>query len=199
MRRRGPSGFTLLEILVALAIFTFVAAVAMQTTANAGWNAASGRRARELRMLAERKLGEILTFEQHFDDAAAMDGDLGAEYPEYGTRFHGWTWQLEVRDVTVFGISSDDTAQYLFGAPTDEEKAAANAPASGTSGTSGTPGQPGQPAKKGETQQLRELNLKVSTPAEEGAADSVQLVVFAPPVGKKTAGAAPAAGGTGGK
>ena len=188
MRRRRQHGFTLLEILVAIAIFAFVAGAAMQTMSSADYMAVSGKRARELRMLAERKLGEILTFEQHFDDN--MDGDLGDDYPEYGTKFRDWKWQLEIRDVTVFGIATQEDAQYLFGAPTDEEKAAAATPAPGTSGGAA---QPGQPAKKGETQQIRELTLRVTSPADEGAADSVQLITFAPIVGKKSAG------GTGGK
>lgn len=181
MRRQG--GFTLLEILVAIAIFAFVAGAAMQTMANADYLAATGHRARDLRMLSERKLGEILTFEQHFDDN--MDGDLGDEYPEYGDRFRDWKWQLEIRDVTVFGIATEEDAQYLFGAPTDEEKAEAAAPAGGATGGSG---QPGQPKKKGETQQLRELTLKVSTPEDGGAADSVQIIAFAPLVARKTPG-----------
>ncbi len=176
---REQRGFTLLEIMVSLAIFSFVAAAALQTTANSDYLAASGFRARELRMLAERKLGEILTFEQHFDDN--MDGDIGDDYPEYGEQFKGWKWQLEIRDVTVFGIATEEEAQYLFGAPTDEEKAEAAAPAAGA-------GQPGQPKKKGETQQLRELTLKVSASEDGGAADSVQIIAFAPSVARKTAG-----------
>lgn len=180
---RRNRGFTLLEVLVATAIFAFVAGAAMQTTANSDYLAASAYRARELRMLAERKLGEILTFEKHFDDN--MDGDIGDDYPEYGDKFRGWTWQLEIRDVTVFGIATQEDAQYLFGAPTDEEKAAAATPSGGTSGGSG---QPGQPQKKGETQQLRELTLKVSTPDDGGTADSVQIISFAPLVARAAAG-----------
>jgi len=180
MRAHGPSasrGFTLLEILVSIAIFAFVAAAAMQTMANADYMSASGRRARELRMLAERKLGEILTFEQHYDDN--FDGDF-SDYPEYEDHFRDWKWQLEVRglpgpEVVAFGISNKEDAQYLFGQPTEEEKAAATGTGTAAGGT-----QPGQPQKKGETQQIRELTLRVSAPSDGDVSDSVEIVMFAP-------------------
>jgi prepilin-type N-terminal cleavage/methylation domain-containing protein len=191
-RTQGTRGFTLLEILVAIAIFAFVAGAAMQTMSSADSNASSAKRARELRMLAERKLGEVLTFELHFDDN--YDGDLGDDYPEFGDRFRGWKWKLEFQspDPVFFGISSQDDAQYFFGAPTADEKAAAATPASGSSGT---PGQPGQATKKGETQNLRVFTLKVSSPDDDGAGDSVSLQMFAPIVAKKAAGGTAAPGG----
>ncbi len=181
---RRAAGFTLLEVLVALAIFSFVAIAAAATTHNADYMAASGKRARELRMLAERRLGEVLAFEQHYDDLAPPDDC--SDWSEYGDRFKDWKWQLDIRDVTVFGISTDENAQYLFGPPSDDEKAQAAQPAGGASGAAG---QPGAPAQKGETQGLRELTLRVTAPVDEGAGDSVELIVFAPQVGKKTAAA----------
>jgi prepilin-type N-terminal cleavage/methylation domain-containing protein len=177
---RRQSGFTLLEILVAIAIFAFVAGAAMQTMANSDYLAATGHRARDLRMLAERKLGEILTFEKHYDDN--FDGDF-SEYTEFGDRFRDWKWQLEVRGspgpvLCVFGIWPTEDAQYLFGQPTEEEKAAS------TTGTpaAGGPAQPGQPKQKGDPQELRELTLRVSAPADGGVSDSVELVLFVPVV-----------------
>jgi prepilin-type N-terminal cleavage/methylation domain-containing protein len=178
--RMRASGFTLLEILIAIAIFAFVAGAAMQSMANSDYLASSARRARELRMLASRKLGEILTFEQAMDDNV---DPKDFDYEEYGDHFKGWQWQLDVRDVTVFGIATAENAEYLFGPPTEEEKAAAGT----TSGTQQAQPGSGGGAKKGDAQPLRELTLKVSAPADDGPADSVQIIMFAPIVNRKTA------------
>jgi prepilin-type N-terminal cleavage/methylation domain-containing protein len=191
---RRERGFTLLEILVAIAIFTFVAAAAMATMANSDQMAAAGRRARDLRMLAEVRMGEVLAFEKHWDEqGVGYEGDFG-DHPEWGERFKDWKWQLDIRDVYVFGIASEDDAQYLFGQPTDDEKAEAASSQSqgsgaqsggtgaggGGTGTGGSGGSGGSTKKQGDPQKLRELTLRVSSPADEGAADSVELIVFAP-------------------
>lgn len=183
---RAQRGFTLLEVLVAFAIFSFVAGAAIQTMSNCDHLSVSARRARDLRMLAERKLGEVLAFEEHYDAGNVPEGTF-EDYAEYKDRFAEWTWQVEIRDVTVFGISTQEDAQYLFGEPTDDERTAQSQP------TGGQSGQPGQPAKKGELQQLREITVRIASPAEEGTPDSVELVVFAPLV--KKAAAAPKSGG----
>jgi prepilin-type N-terminal cleavage/methylation domain-containing protein len=182
---RRQHGFTLLEVLVAGAIFTFVAAAAAQITTNSDYLASTAIRARELRMLAERKLGEVMAFEEYYDQDN-REGRFDA-YEEYKDRFADWTWQVEIRDVTVFGISTQEDAQYLFGQPTDDEKAAQSQPQGGQTG------QPGQPAKKGELQQLREITVRVASPADGGMPDSVELIVFAPLV--KKAAAAPSKSG----
>jgi prepilin-type N-terminal cleavage/methylation domain-containing protein len=191
---RRARGFTLLEILVAVAIFTFVASAAMTVMADSDYMAASGKRARELRMLAERKLGEVLAFEQHFDDFDDVDGDFASDYPEYGDRFKGWTWNLERREKVVFGISPDADAEYEFGTPTDEERAQA---ASTTSGAGAPPGGSGQPAggatgqpgtsasSGGKPQKLRVLVLRVSSPTDEGGGDTVEIKMYAPMLAPK--------------
>src|SRR5262245_17573107 len=183
---RRERGFTLLEIIVAVAIFAFIAGAAMQTMSSSDHLAGSALRARDLRMLAERMAGEVLTFDAHYESEQRTGNFDG--YQEYKDRFDGWTWQVETRDVFVFGISSDENAEYLFGAPTDEEKTAQTATQSG-----GQAGQPGQPAKKSEPQKLREITVRVASPTEDGAPDSVELILFAPPLQPK--GAAPKQGG----
>ena len=185
MRREG--GFTLLEILVAIAIFTFVAAAAGQTMASADYLTASGKRARELRMLAERRLGEVLSFEGYWDDKAPYEGDF-ADYGEYKDQFKDWKWQVDIRDVTAFGVSTAENAEYLFGAPTDDEKAQAAQQSGGGSasgaGSSGTTTQ-----KVGKPQELREITLRVLAPTDQGPGDSVELIVFASKIAAKAAGA----------
>jgi prepilin-type N-terminal cleavage/methylation domain-containing protein len=173
---RREAGFTLLEIIVAVAIFAFIAAVAMATMADSGYLTAAGRRARQLRMLAEAKFAEVLVFEGHYDYGDTASGDFHDE-KSLGDEGADWKWDLAVRNVTVFGVATQEDAQYLFGEPTDEEKADAASAAAGT--------QPGQPAQKGTTQELRELTLKVTSPGEEGEADSVELIAFVPLVDRK--------------
>jgi prepilin-type N-terminal cleavage/methylation domain-containing protein len=177
---RRARGFTLLEIIVAVAIFAFIAGAAMQTMSSCHDLAGSALRARDLRMLAERKVGEVLTFDAHFE-AENLSGNF-AGYDEYKERFEGWTWQVETRDVWVFGIASDENAEYLFGAPTEDEKAAATQTQSG-----GTGGQPGQPAKKSEPRKLREITVRVASPSDDGTPDSVELILFAPPLERQGA------------
>lgn len=177
---RGARGFTLLEIIVAVAIFAFIAGAAMQTMSSSGNLAGTAMRARDLRMLAERKMGEVLTFDAHYE-AENLSGTF-ATYEEYKDRFDGWTWQVETRDVYVFGIASDENAEYLFGAPTDDEKAAQT-----QTQTGGGAGQPGQPAKKSEPKKLREITVRVASPTEDGTPDSVELIMFAPPLERQGA------------
>ncbi len=168
MRERG---FTLLEVIVAVAIFAFVAAVAGQTMANASYQSVAAQRARELRMLGEWKLGEVLTFEYFYDEL--NEGDFG----DYGENWREWEWSLDIRDVTVFGESAAEDAEYLFGKPEEDEEETVPAPGAETQ-------------KKGENQVLRELTLRITAPADEGDADTLELITFMPlvehgkPVGK---------------
>lgn len=188
---RRAAGFTLLEIIVAVAIFAFIAGAAMQAMSSSHYLAGSALRARDLRMLAERKLGEVLTFDAHYE-AENLSGDFSG-YDEYKDRFEGWTWQVETRDVVVFGITTDETAEYLFGPPTEDEKAAQTQTQSGGQ-SGGQAGQPGQATKKGEVQKLREITLRVASPTDDGAPDSIELIVFAPLL-QRGAAAAPKQGG----
>ena len=167
--RRAPhaAAFTLLELLAAFVIFALMAAFALVDLGTKVDMALGSVRARELRILAERKLGEITLFEKEFDDIL----DWQDFEKDYGEVWEGWEWNLFIRDVVIFGETNDEAAEYLFGAPAEEEE--------------DEPAQPGagQPPQKGETQFLRELTLTVRAPRGDdfgSVDDSVTIVTFLP-------------------
>lgn len=182
-RRPASSGFTLLEITVAMLIFFLIVSFAFVTMSDSVDQSLGAERARELRMLAERKLGEIAVFEG-FHDTETPEGDFSDLPEEIRQRYEKWTWKLEVRDVTVFGTQKDEAAAYLFEAPADA-KATTDPAGSATDAAS---------AKKGETQVLRELVLTISGPAEEGSGETLEVVTYLPQVAAKAAAAAGAGG-----
>ncbi len=151
-------GFTLLELLLALAIFGMLLTMSAGVLVDATDQVAIGRRSLELRYLAESKLGEIELFEEEFDEILEGDfGDRGEEFEEY-------TWSLDIRDVTLFGVSNDENAPYYW--PEDETD---------TEDDEGSAEQ-----QEGETQIVREMTLRVSAPDESGASDSVEIVTMLP-------------------
>lgn len=176
------AGFTLLEVMAAFAIFALLSVPLLISLDLTTDRAMTSVRARELRLLAERKLGEIAVFEKEFDDLYDWK-DLG---DEYGDRWAGWEWNLFIRDVVIFGETNDEAAEYLFGAPDEDEDESTEENA-------------GDQQKKGETQFLRELTLTIRAPSGDdlgGIDDSVTIVTFLPLVDHGPAApAGPAPGG----
>ena len=163
-RSLAAAGFTLLELLVAISIFITMMTAILVFMDSSDVKVAGSLRARELRVLAEWKLGEVEIFEREFDDI--FDDE---DFDEYGDRWDGWTWSLGIRDVVIFGTTSDENAEYLFGAPDEDDEEqdqdAGGAPAE----------------REGETQFLRELTLTVKAPDDgAGENDSVTIVTFLP-------------------
>ena len=180
-RGRLARGFTLLEITVAMLIFFLSVSFAFVTMSDSVDQSLGAERARELRMLAERKLGEIALFEGYYDNPPP-EGDFSDLPDEIRDRYEKWTWKLEVRDVTVFGTQKDELAPYLFEAPADAKDTTKDAGSTADAAS----------AKKGETQVLRELVLTIVAPAEEGTGESVEVVTYLPQVAAKAAAAASA-------
>jgi type II secretory pathway pseudopilin PulG len=175
---RRARGFTLLEIVAAMLIFFLMVTFALWAMSDSYDQSRAAEDARVLRMLAERKLGEIAVFERHHDvQGNGRFDDLPDEIRDV---YQDWEWESEVRDVTVFGTQTDPNADYLFESPSTTD--AASADASG--------GTAQQTQKKGDTQMLREIVLRVKAPAEEGEGEMVEIVTYLPQVPQKTAGGA---------
>jgi type II secretory pathway pseudopilin PulG len=181
---RSP-GFTLLEIVVAILIFFVIITFAAWVTSQSVDQALAAERARELRLLAGRKLAELAVFEKHYDEV--LDGDFNDLPDGMREKFEGWTWKLDVTDRTVFGTQKDEHAEPLFDSATDTSLTS-------KTGSSSTAGEETAGASKGETQVLRELVLTVTAPGEDGGpGDSVEIVTYLPQVVAKQP--QPAAGG----
>lgn len=171
--RHASAGFSLIELMAAIMIFGLMASIWLVDLDRKTDLALGSVRARELRVLAERKLGEIAVFEAEMDDIFDNE-DLGKEY---GEQWDGWEWSLFIRDVVVFGETNDEAAEYLFGAPPEDDEEDESAE---------------EQQQRGETQFLRELTLTVRAPGgdDTGATDdSVTIVTFLPLVQHAPAGA----------
>ena len=194
MRGRPPhrsdqaGGFTLLELIAAITIFGFMSVMALVSMQNSTDQALDSVRARELRLLAERKMGEIQVFEAEFDEI--LDNRNFDSYDD--DLYDGWEWSLFIRDVVIFGTTNDEAAEYLFGAPANNDDE--NTDPAGTD-----PNANGDQEQEGETQFLRELTLTVTAPREDGGggSDSVTIVTFVPLVESGPAGGAGGAGNNG--
>ena len=188
LRRAARLGFTLLEITVAMMIFFLIISFALWAMADSTDQGLAAKHSRELRMLAEMKLGEVAIFETYYNDEDGTDKTFD-DLPE-GMRdiYRDWHWSLGIKDVTVFGVKNDDNAPYLFGEP-DEAK---TTNADGTSGTGDSGGTPAAGAtKKREPKLLRQIVVTVSVPSEDGEGDSdgIELVTYLPLPPQKTAAA----------
>lgn len=190
LRRTAPAlaraGFTLIEVTAAIMIFFLMVTFAFWAMSDAVDQSISSERARQLRMLAERKLGEIAVFERHFDDN--LGPDPFDDLPE-GMRedFDGWEWQIDVKDYTAFGQPSDD-APALFDQASSTDAAAAGTDTADTSAAA---------AKKGDRQVTRVLKLTIRAPAEDGEdGDTIEVVTYLPQVVQKAVAGSKSTGDT---
>lgn len=183
---RSRSGFTLIELTAAILLFFIIVTFAYWAMGSSVDQSIRAETGRELRMLAERKLGEVAVFERFYDEQLGPEefDDLPEEMRE---RYKDWTWQTDVRDVTVVGDQKDENAPPLYGEASDSATETKDESSSGTGGTA---------AKKGETQLLREIVLKVTAPGGDGGdGDSIEIVTYLPQVPAKAAAGPKPAGG----
>ncbi len=115
----------LLEILMALVIFTTVVLAWLQATDRALNSAFDANNDRILRMLTQRKLEEVRARPRAF-----VDGDEGgfseSVAPGEANPFEEYAWSVEAVEVVAAGYSADAEAEFLF--PRDEEGGPPTAP-----------------------------------------------------------------------
>jgi len=191
MRRRSSAGFTLIEITAATLLFFIVVTFALQATTDSVDQSLSAERARRLSMMAGLKLGEIEVFERYHDYPPSAPTDFDNLPEDLAAEYEGWQWESLIEDFTFFGRQKDPNAPYFF----EEDASDAEEDTSASGGSTG-PGS-GAQNSKGDTQILRRVVLKVTTPSEDGDGDSIEIVTFLPQVARQTSTGTGTGTGTG--
>ena len=164
-RRSAPQGseggFVLLEILIALVIFSTIVLAWARATDDALLAAADANADRTIRMLTTRKLSEIRA-----RPAAFHEGDEGGFEEEVArgeeNPFLDYFWRVDAQKVIAAGFADDDESEFVF--PRDEE---------------GGPPEPAEGKKAPDPIHLLRLTLTVSWQPQGGdATDSMRVVTY---------------------
>lgn len=166
--RRRQSGLSLLEVMLATALFALASGISLEISSNAAENTLQANNQRILRMLAERKLGEILTFEEHALDEY-FEGDFGDEYSEYEDIYDDWEWKLDVIDRELFPPAAEDHGEPLLPDPDQSSEDDEEILEETTT------------KSRENNQTLTEIRLVVSAPGEEGERDFIEVVMLLAP------------------
>jgi hypothetical protein len=161
--RPGQGGFVLLEVLIALVLFTTMVLAYARSTDNALEAAATANEDRTLRFLAARKLGEIRAC-----PAGVREGDEGGFEEEVAegeeNPFLDYTWKVEATEMIAAGSSTDAEAEFLF--ERDREGEAPPVPEGGTAP---------------EAVKIVRLVLTVArVPGGAGEGEEIRVVTFVP-------------------
>ncbi len=170
---RGERGLVLLEVLIALVIFTTVVLAWSRLADSALEAAATANQERTLRMLAARKLAEIRAKPAEMKDGG--EGGFEEEFGEdSGEAFLDYRWKVEAKEVLAAGWADDGETEFLF--PRDEQA-----------------GKPEPAAPGGKTpdaiRRLR-LRLTVSHQPQGTEGEEFRVVTFVPAAKKEGEGEA---------
>jgi hypothetical protein len=169
-RPRGERGLVLLEILIAMTIFTFVVLAWAQSSDHALAAASAANQDRTLRLLAARKLAEIRARPAEF--AEGGDGGFEEEVePGEDNPFLDYAWKVEATRVCAAGRAGGDETGYLFKFDEDAEEEPAPAAAAGAGGAGATPTKPVE---------LLRLRLVVSHIPTGSEGEEFRLVTYVP-------------------
>ena len=116
--RHPESGFTLLEIVAALALFAFIVIEVLADREASIHLSGDARVIQTVRYLAAAKMDEVANFPDRFDDSqsGAFD-DLDEEAPYQD--FSSYTWDLEVERVLAIGAGDGDAEKLFEGDDTE--------------------------------------------------------------------------------
>lgn len=93
-KRSGKGGFTLLEVMIAMAILSISLLVAFQSQSQSVSMMAASRATTMLTILAQSKMAELET--ANISALESAKGDFGADYPDYT-----WASQVTSEDVRL--------------------------------------------------------------------------------------------------
>lgn len=102
--RKIPAGFTLLEVMVAMAIMAIVLVSVYRMHSQTLSMSAASRFYTQAPMLAQSKLAQL-----EASSSEIISGDSG----DFGEKFPGYTWNVSVEDVNIeaLGEASNDLKQ----------------------------------------------------------------------------------------
>ncbi len=89
-KRNKPGGFTLLEVMVAVAILAVALTAILRLQGQSAGMCARAKFDTTAPLLANKKMAEFMTADE--DELVSGSGDFGEDYPEY-------TWRAEVEEV----------------------------------------------------------------------------------------------------
>jgi prepilin-type N-terminal cleavage/methylation domain-containing protein len=110
-RREGESGFTLLELVIAITLFAFIIVQVLADREDSIQMSADARVIQTVRYLALSKIDEIRYDPEHFGESNS--GDF-VELDEDDPFLENFTWELEMKKVVAVGSSEDSGDSYLF-------------------------------------------------------------------------------------
>ena len=93
---RNPQGFTLLEVMIAVAVLTIALAAVLGLQSRSLSLAAEGRFHTTSALLAQEKMAEM---------SVATMGKLISDSGDFGDAFPGYAWQVTVQNADLPGLS----------------------------------------------------------------------------------------------